>query len=186
MKHLKKVSLARRVPDDVKVSILNDREKRRLFQRELKPRQTGSLLTRLWTRIEHWPTKQRKDALKVIQALESSPSFEMNENFEMVYNGDVMGGTNILQLIKARVRPPDSGRTLLPRQDLFEHVLATAPLEVPRPSVVRKVGRYAKASSSKGGNPFFSTSPKKKGISGTPKKRGTPRKQTLRNRRWAK
>ena len=115
MKHLKKVSLAGRVPDDVKVSILNDREKRRLFQRELKPRQTGSLLTRLWTRIEHWPTKQRKDALKVIQALESSPSFEMNENFEMVYNGDVMGGTNILQLIKARVRPPDSGRTLLPR-----------------------------------------------------------------------
>ena len=35
MKHLKKISLANQVPDDVKVTILNDDEKRRLFQQHI-------------------------------------------------------------------------------------------------------------------------------------------------------
>ena len=174
MKHLKKVSLSKQIPDDLKVAILNDSEKRRLFQQKPNPRQSGSLLTRLWTVIEHWPNKQRRDAIKVIQALESAPSFGMNENFEMVYNGDVIGGTNILQLIKSRVRPPASGRTLIPRQDLFEHILTTAPLEVPRPTAAKKQ-RYDKPATRKV-QKLFSISPRK-----TRRQATTP----IRDKRWS-
>ena len=173
MKHLKKVSLSKQIPDDLKVAILNDSEKRRLFQQNPSPQQSGSLLARLWTVIELWPDKQRRDAIKVIQALESAPSFGMNDNFEMIYNGDVIGGTNILQLIKSRVRPPASGRALIPRQDLFEHILSTAPLEAPRPTAIRKQ-RYDKPTAKKVQR-RYSISPKK-----TRRQTNT----TLRTNRW--
>ena len=179
MKHLKKVSLNKQVPDDVKVAIINDSEKRRLFHRNLQPKQSGSLLSRLWNTIEHWPDKQRRDAIKVIRALESSPSFGMNDNFELVYNGDVMGGTNILQLIKSRVRPPSSGRQLLPWGDLFDHILSTAPLEVPRPtpvktlSPVKKLSKYGKVPRGKKIQNRFSSSPRR------------TRGQAIQENRWA-
>ena len=75
-------------------------------------------------------TKQgRQNAVKIIENLESSPSFEVSPNLELIYNGETQGGTNILQLIKARVTPrTGTGRALLPGQALFDYIISTAPL----------------------------------------------------------
>ena len=131
MKHLKKISLANQVPDDVKVTILNDDEKRRLFQQHINKQSQISepLVNRLWQEIQRMTKQGRQNAVKIIEILESSPSFEVSPNLELIYNGETQGGTNILQLIKARATPrTGTGRALLPGQALFDYIISTAPL----------------------------------------------------------
>ena len=150
MKHLKKISLAKRndLPDDVKVSLLNDQVKKHLFHsnkeyEELlagKPAQTKpqNLLNRLWSGIEHYPDTKRQEAIKIIKKLDDSPSLQINDHLELVYNGDTLRGTNILQLIRAEVAANQGQRSLLPGQDLFYHTLLTTPSSsssVPQPNV---------------------------------------------------
>lgn len=137
MKYLKKVSLAgkKKIPDDVKVTLLNENVKKNLFLNNLdyeaglvgKPRSTPStpLLHRLWPGIEHFSKNKRQEAISLIKKLEVSPSVQINDNFELVYNGEVQRGTHILQLIKAELNT--NQRTLVPGQDVFEHVLLTSP-----------------------------------------------------------
>ena len=117
------------MPDDVKVAILNDDEKRRLFQQHInrEPQISEPLVNRLWPEIQRMTKQGRQNAVKIIEILESSPSFEVSTNLELIYNGETQGGTNILQSIKARATPRP-GRALLPGQDLFDYILSTAPL----------------------------------------------------------
>ena len=133
MKCLKKVSLAQKnVADDVKVVLLNDQVKKQLFQKNVgndnatpakKP-----LLHRLWPGIEHYPKSKRQEAIRMIKKLEALPTFQINDNLEMVYNGDVARGTNILQLIRCELFPAVADeRVLLPGQDLFYYALSTSP-----------------------------------------------------------
>ena len=131
MKHLKKISLANQVSDNVKVAILNDDEKRRLFQQHINKQSQISepLVNRLWQEIQRMTKQGRQNAVKIIEILESSPSFEVSPNLELIYNGETQGGTNILQLIKARGTPrTGTGRALLPGQALFDYIISTAPL----------------------------------------------------------
>ena len=90
MKHLKKISLANQVPDDVKVAILNDDEKRRLFQQHINRESQISepLVNRLWPEIQRMTKQGRQNAVKIIEILESSPSFEVSPNLELLYNGE--------------------------------------------------------------------------------------------------
>ena len=130
MKCLKKVSLAKRtpIPADVQVALLNDRVKKQLFQRsstETKPPRKP-LLDRLWPGIEHYPKVKRQEAIKIVKKLDASPSLQINDSLEMIYNGDVIRGTNILQLIRCELYPAKE-RVLLPGQDLFYHALITSP-----------------------------------------------------------
>ena len=129
MKHLKKISLANQVSDNVKVAILNDDEKRRLFQQHINKQSQISepLVNRLWQEIQRMTKQGRQNAVKIIEILESSPSFEVSPNLELIYNGETQGGTNILQLIKARATPR-TGTALLLRQALFDYIISTAPL----------------------------------------------------------
>ena len=137
MKYLKKVSLGKnkKIADDVKVALLNDKVKKQIFMNNIqyesslagKPQQATSstLLQRLWSGIEHLPKAKRKEAISMIKKLESSPSVQISDNFELIYNGEIMRGTHILQLIQAELRT--NHRVLVPRQDVFEHALLTSP-----------------------------------------------------------
>ena len=130
MKCLKKVSLAKRaaIPADVQVALLNDRVKKQLFQKSSTengpPRKP--LLGRLWPDIEHYPKAKRQEAIKIVKRLDASPSLQINDSLEMIYKGDVIRGTNILQLIRCELYPARE-RVLLPGQDLFYHALITSP-----------------------------------------------------------
>ena len=129
MKCLKKVSLAKRLPDDVRVSLLNDKVKKKLFEKTVgTAAAVEPLLNRLWPAIEHFPKFKRQEAIKMIRKLDALPTLRINDNLEMVYNGDVAGGTNILQLIRCELFPSRDERVLLPGQDLFYHALLTSPL----------------------------------------------------------
>ena len=86
-----------------------------------------NLLNRLWSGIEHYPDTKRQEAIKIIKKLDNSPSLQINDHLELVYNGDTLRGTNILQLIRAEVAANQGQRSLLPGQDLFYHTLLTAP-----------------------------------------------------------
>ena len=135
MKFLKKVSIGNDIPDDVQVALLNDKVKKRIFKNNIeyeaslagKPMQAASstLLQRLWAGIEHLPQAKRKEAISMIKKLESSPSVQISDNFELIYNGEIMRGTHILQLIHAELRT--NQRKLVPGQDVFEHALLTSP-----------------------------------------------------------
>ena len=135
MKFLKKVSIGETLPDDVRVTLLNDKVKKHIFKNNIeyesslagKPMQAASstLLQRLWPGIEHLPQAKRKEAISMIQKLESSPSVQISDNFELIYNGEIMRGTHILQLIHAELRT--NQRELVPGQDVFEHALLTSP-----------------------------------------------------------
>ena len=137
MKYLKKVSLGKnkKIADDVKVALLNDKVKKQIFMNNIqyeaslagKPHQATSstLLQRLWSGIEHLPKAKRKEAISMIKKLESSPSVQISDNFELIYNGEIMRGTHILQLIQAELRT--NQRVLVPGQDVFEHALLTSP-----------------------------------------------------------
>ena len=135
MKFLKKVSIGETLPDDVRVTLLNDKVKKHIFKNNIeyesslagKPMQAASstLLQRLWPGIEHLPQAKRKEAISMIQKLESSPSVQISDNFELIYNGEIMRGTHILQLIQAELRT--NQRVLVPGQDVFEHALLTSP-----------------------------------------------------------
>ena len=135
MKFLKKVSIGNDIPDDVQVALLNDRVKKSIFKNNIeyeaslagKPMQAASstLLQRLWPGIEHLPQAKRKEAISMIKKLESSPSVQISDNFELIYNGEIMRGTHILQLIHAELRT--NQRELVPGQDVFEHALLTSP-----------------------------------------------------------
>ena len=135
MKFLKKVSIGNDIPDDVQVALLNDKVKKRIFKNNIayeaslagKPMQAASstLLQRLWAGIEHLPQAKRKEAISMIKKLESSPSVQISDNFELIYNGEIMRGTHILQLIHAELRT--NQRELVPGQDVFEHALLTSP-----------------------------------------------------------
>lgn len=175
MKLLKKISLANQIPDDVKVAILNDSEKRRLFQKNTSSKTfpSGGLVNRLWLGLEHMTKFQRQKAIKVIEVLESSPSFNVNEKLEVVYNGDVVGGTNILQLIKARVTPSQGGRVLLPGQELFDHILSTAPLANEAPKIKATPKRKAQKR-------FQNFSPL------SPRKTRKARKEVFKESQWIK
>ena len=139
MKYLKKVSLSKGqgVPDDVKVALINDEVKTELLRKKIdyenaaarnrKILKPESLLQRLWPAIEHYTKSQRQEAIKMIKKLDATPTVQINDNLEIVYNGDVIRGTNIVQLIRSEVNTQDGGRVLLPGQDLFNHVLLTAP-----------------------------------------------------------
>ena len=136
MKCLKKVSLAKRLPDDVQVSLLNDKVKKKLFEKTVgATAAVEPLLNRLWPAIEHFPKVKRQEAIKMIRKLDALPTLRINDNLEMVYNGDVAGGTNILQLIRCELFPPRDERVLLPGQDLFYHALLTSPLSTRKPEV---------------------------------------------------
>ncbi len=128
MKCLKKVSLAKTIPADVQVALLNDQVKKQLFQKSVtetgRPRKP--LLDRLWPGIEHYPKAKRQEAIKIVKKLDASPSLQINDSLEMIYNGDVIRGTNILQLIRCELYPANE-RVLLPGQDLFYHTLITSP-----------------------------------------------------------
>ena len=134
MKFLKKVSIGETLPDDVRVTLLNDKVKKHIFKNNIeyesslagKPMQAASstLLQRLWPGIEHLPQAKRKEAISMIQKLESSPSVQISDNFELIYNGEIMRGTHILQLIQAELRT--NQRVLVPGQDVFEHALLTS------------------------------------------------------------
>ena len=138
MKHLKKISLAtkKNIPDDVKVAFLNDKVKKKLFRKNIEYEEmiagkvpktkSNSLLARLWAVLEHFPKTKRQKAIKIINQLEASPALQVNENLELVYNGETSRGTNIIQLIRGEV-DTNQQRTLLPGQDLFYHVLLTSP-----------------------------------------------------------
>ena len=137
MKYLKKVSLAgkKKLPDDVKVALLNDKVKKQIFMNNIeyesalagKPLhiKPSSLLNRLWSGIEHLPKTKRQEAITIVRKLQSSPAVQVNENFELIYNGETLRGTNILQLIRAELNTYQ--RSLVPGQDVFEHVLLTSP-----------------------------------------------------------
>ena len=135
MKFLKKVSIGETLPDDVRVTLLDDKVKKHIFKNNIeyesslagKPMQAASstLLQRLWPGIEHLPQAKRKEAISMIQKLESSPSVQISDNFELIYNGEIMRGTHILQLIQAELRT--NQRVLVPGQDVFEHALLTSP-----------------------------------------------------------
>ena len=137
MKYLKKVSLAsqKKTPDDVKVTLLNEEMKKQLFLNNLeyessiagkpKPPQSNSLLHRLWSGIEHLSKTKRQEAISMIKKLESSPSVQINDNYELVYNGELQRGTHILQLIRGELNT--NQRALIPGQDVFEHILLTSP-----------------------------------------------------------
>ena len=135
MKFLKKVSIGETLPDDVRVTLLNDKVKKHIFKNNIeyesslagKPMQAASstLLQRLWPGIEHLPQAKRKEAISMIKKLESSPSVQISDNFELIYNGEIMRGTHILQLIQAELRT--NQRVLVPGQDVFEHALLTSP-----------------------------------------------------------
>ena len=135
MKRVKKVSLSKKsiVPADIQVSRLNDEVKKHLFQKNVilsgtQPQQKP-LLTRLWPGIEHYPKAKRQEAIKIIKKLEGVPTLQINDNLEMVYNGEVARGTSILQLIRSELYPPrNNERVLLPGQDLFYHALLTSPV----------------------------------------------------------
>ena len=129
MKYLKKISIAenKKIPDDVKVTLLNDKVKKQIFMNNIqyeaslagKPLQTGSitLLQRLWSGIEHLPQAKRKEAISIIKKLEASPSVQISDNFELVYNGETMRGTHILQLIRGELNT--NQRTIIPGHDIF-------------------------------------------------------------------
>ena len=114
MKFLKKVSIGETLPDDVRVTLLNDKVKKHIFKNNIeyesslagKPMQAASstLLQRLWPGIEHLPQAKHKEAISMIQKLESSPPVQISDNFELIYNGEIMRGTHILQLIQAELR----------------------------------------------------------------------------------
>ena len=135
MKFLKKVSIGETLPDDVRVTLLNDKVKKHIFKNNIeyesslagKPMQAASstLLQRLWPGIEHLPQAKRKEAISMIKKLESSPSVQISDNFELIYNGEILRGTHILQLIQAELRT--NQRVLVPGQDVFEHALLTSP-----------------------------------------------------------
>lgn len=157
MKILKKISLGRRstIPDDVEVALLNDRVKKKLLQKKInnanaisENKKTPSLLERLWPSIEHFTQAKRQEAIKIITKLEAFPTLEINENLELVYNGDPVRGTNIVQLIRSEVDTRDGdGRTLLPGQDLFYHALLTSPAPSIQNSTRTKKGRKLKHAS---------------------------------------
>ena len=134
MKRLKKVSLAKgsKVPADIQVSLLNDKVKKQLFQKNTNltgTQQQKPLLTRLWPGVEHYPKVKRQEAIKIIKKLDGAPTLQINDNLEMVYNGEVARGTNILQLIRCELYPSrNNERVLLPGQDLFYHALLTSPV----------------------------------------------------------
>ena len=139
MRYLKKIQLGKKsaVADDVKVTLMNEKVKTGLLQKKIdyenamvnhKRLEPTSLLERLWPTIEHYTKTRRQQAVKLIKKLDATPSLSINDNLEMIYNGDVIRGTNIVQLIRSEVTPRgEGGRILLPGQDLFEHVLVTAP-----------------------------------------------------------
>ena len=129
MKCLKKVSLSKKIPADVQVALLNDKVKKQLFQKNTTAtrKEEEPLLNRLWPGIENFSKAKRQKAVKIIKKLDALPTFQINENLEMVYKGDVARGTNILQLIRCELYPP-AERVLLPGQDLFHHALLTSPL----------------------------------------------------------
>ena len=136
MKCLKKVSLAKRLPDDVQVSLLNDQVKKKLFEKTVGAAATVEpLLHRLWPAIEHFPKTKRQEAIKMIKKLDALPTLHINDKLEMVYNGDVAGGTNILQLIRCELFPPRDERVLLPGQDLFYHALLTSHVSSRKPEL---------------------------------------------------
>ena len=143
MKHLKKVSLAtkKKTPDDIKVAILNDQVKKNLFLNNLeynaslagkpRPRTITTLLSRLWPGIEHFSKNQLQEAISIIKKLEASPSVQISDNFELVYNGETQRGTHILQLIRAEV--DTNQRILVPGHDVFQHILLTSPASSSEP-----------------------------------------------------
>ena len=129
MKCLKKVSLSKKIPADVQVALLNDKVKKQLFQKNTSAtrKEEEPLLNRLWPGIEQFSKAKRQKAVRIIKKLDALPTFQINENLEMVYKGDVARGTNILQLIRCELYPP-AERVLLSGQDLFHHALLTSPL----------------------------------------------------------
>ena len=173
MKHLKKVSLAtkKKTPDDVKVAILNDQVKKNLFLNNLeykaslagkpRPRTTPTLLSRLWPGIEYFSKNQRQEAISIIKKLEASPSVQISDNFELVYNGETQRGTHILQLIRAEV--DTNQRILVPGHDVFQHILLTSPASSSEPDF----GFVT---------PVCKTPKKKRRRSSSASKRSTPKK----------
>ena len=81
MKYLKKVSLAgkKKLPDDVKVALLNDKVKKHIFMNNIeyeselagKPLhiKPSSLLNRLWSGIEHLPKTKRQEAITIVKII---------------------------------------------------------------------------------------------------------------------
>lgn len=174
MKYLKKVSLAgkKKLPDDVKVALLNDKVKKHIFMNNIeyeselagKPLhiKPSSLLNRLWSGIEHLPKTKRQEAITIVRKLQSSPAVQVNENFELIYNGETLRGTNILQLIRAELNT--NQRSLVPGQDVFEHVLLTSPAttQVPHANLSPVNPKKRRRTSAKGKKALVKTTTKKK------------------------
>ena len=84
-------------------------------------------MKRLWFGIEELPLLDRTRAIEIIKKIIAHPLLEINDLFEMVYNGETQHSTNIIQLIRGEVRAEGQGRILLPGKELFDRVLDTAP-----------------------------------------------------------
>ena len=88
----------------------------------------------IWGYTQDLTRKQQENVKAIVERYQANPDASFNERKELVYKGDVIGGTNIINLIRQKARGPNKNRILMPGTVTFKRILEEGPKEFELPN----------------------------------------------------